>query len=506
MFNKKILCIGNETKLTDQLVSALANKDTTVNQGLIDTSDFIPTEYGYYHTSIADIPAGDIVINLAQHFDSILMLDQDIDSYPHWKSFVNTFRLIIELEQKGYNTVFRDNSGNKDILYWHNILRTNKALCALPFINLINDYGSLTMCMKCLDPITKAELLTDWPNDPSFAPIRNNMLAGIQMPEKCNICYEREEESGESARQFESLEWVMNLRLKDKQDLKTVKYPVSYEIRPSNKCNVMCRICDDKHSHLIENENKLLGIPVVTDTWKMQTFPYHMIDFDTVERIYWAGGEPTIMPEFYEFLRRCIQNNQVDFDLNIGTNGQKISETMWDLLDEFPRVTFSVSFDGYKKINDYIRWGTDFDTMRQNCFRMLERGHVLAFQSVISIWNAHRVHEIYEFYDRDFPGCNSLVQPAGGLTSYIGPWHNPLRQQVLDSMRKCQQTKVYYNAGRNTNDVVNEIIDRFEKYDYDPKILSKFFEYNDRLDRVRNCRLGDYIPELEQARSLIIKA
>ena len=310
----------------------------------------------------------------------------------------------------------------------------------------------------------------------------------------------------DSARQFESLEWVMNLRLKDKQDLKTVKYPVSYEIRPSNKCNVMCRICDDKHSHLIENENKLLGIPVVTDTWKMQTFPYHMIDFDTVERIYWAGGEPTIMPEFYEFLRRCIQNNQVDFDLNIGTNGQKISETMWDLLDEFPRVTFSVSFDGYKKINDYIRWGTDFDTMRQNCFRMLERGHVLAFQSVISIWNAHRVHEIYEFYDRDFPGCNSLVQPAGGLASYMGPWHNPLRQQVLDSMRKCQQTKVYYNAGRNTKDVVNEIIDRFERYDYDPKILSKFFEYNDRLDRVRNCRLGDYIPELEQARSLIIKA
>ena len=143
--------------------------------------------------------------------------------------------------------------------------------------------------------------------------------------------------------------------------------------------------------------------------------------------------------------------------------------------------------------------------MRQNCFRMLERGHTLAFQSVISIWNAHRVHEIYEFYDRDFPGCNSLVQPAGRLTSYMGPWHNPLRQQVLDSMRRCQQTKVYYNAGRNTNDVINEIIDRFEKYDYDPKILSEFFEYNDRLDRVRNCRLGDYIPELEQARTLIPK-
>jgi len=500
MTDKKILCIGNETEQSDHIVTTIATIACSINHGLISSCDFVPMASGYYHTSIADIPAGSIVQQLVNKFDLILMLDQDMESYPHWKSFVNTFRLMIELEEKGYNTVFRDNISNTDILYWRSILRTNKALCALPFINLINDYGSLTMCMKCSDPVTKAELLTDWSTDPSFAPIRDNMLNGVQMPDKCNICYEREEMGQDSARQFESLEWVMNLRLKDKQDLKNVKHPVSYEIRPSNKCNVMCRMCDDKHSHLIENENKLLGIPVVTDVWKMQTFPYHMINFDTVERIYWAGGEPTIMPEFYAFLRRCIQNGQVDFDLNIGTNGQKISETMWNLLDEFPRVTFSVSFDGYKKINDYIRWGTEFDTMRQNCFRMLERGHVLAFQSVISMWNAHRFHEIYEFYDKDFPGINSLVQPASGITGYLGPWHNPLRSQVLDSMRRCQQTRVYYNAGRNTNDVIDEVIDRFENYDYDPGILTEFFKYNDRLDQARDCRLVDYIPELEQAR------
>lgn len=505
MFNKKILCIGNETELTDRLVSTLAAQNATVNHGLVSASDCCATDAGYYHTSIADLSAGDIVIDLAPQFDLIVMLDQDIESYPHWKSFVNTFRLMISLEEQGFATEFRNNASNKHILYWHNLLRTNKSLCALPFINLINDYGSLTMCMKCSDPVTKAELLTDWSTDPNFAPIRNNMLNGTKMPEKCNICYQREELGQESARQFESLEWVMDLRLEHAQDLTKVKYPVSYEIRPSNKCNVMCRICDDKHSHLIEKENKFLGIPVVTDTWKMQDFPYDKIDFDTVKRIYWAGGEPTIMPEFYTFLRHCIDNNQVDFDLNIGTNGQKISETMWDLLDEFPRVTFSVSFDGYKEINDYIRWGTHFDDMRRNCFRMVERGHVVAFQTVISMWNAHKIHEIYEFYDRDFPGCNSLVQPASIVTGYLGPWHSPLRQQVLESMYRCQQTRVYYNAGRNTNDVIDEIIERFKNYDCDLNILAEFFRYNDRLDQARDCRLVDYIPELEATRSLLIK-
>ena len=498
MFNKKILCIGNETADTDLMVSALGT-----NHGLIPGPDFVPTLAGYYHISIADMSPGDIVINLAPQFDAIMMLDQDIDSYPHWKSFVNTFRLMLELESKGFATDFRNNPSNTDILYWHNILRTNRALCVLPFVNLINDYGSAVMCMKCADPVTKIDLIEDWSTDPAFAPIRRNMLAGLQMPNKCKICYEREELSGESARQFESLEWAMDLRLKSKEDLKNIKYPVSYEIRPSNKCNIMCRMCDDQHSHLIEQENIKLGLPVVTDTWKMQQFPYDKIDFDTAKRIYWAGGEPTIMPEFYEFLRWCIKQKQVDFDLNIGTNAQKISRTLMDLLKEFPRVTFSVSFDGYKQINDYVRWGSNFDVMRDNCYRMLEAGHVVAFQTVISMYNATRVHEIYEFYDRDFPGCNSLVQPAGTTDNHLGPWHNPLRSEVLESMRRCRETKVYYNVGRNTNHIIDEIIDRFENYDYDPKILARFFEYNDRLDQARNSRLGDYIPELEAARTLL---
>ena len=505
MFNKKILCIGNETALTDQLTSTLATKDATTNHGLISTGNFIPEKFGYYHTSISDISSGNIVLDLTSKFDSIIMLDQDVDSYPHWKSFVNTFRLMIELEEKGYNAIFRDNISNKDILYWYNLLKTNKSLCLYPFINLINDYGSAVMCQKNSNPLTKIESIVEWSTDPAFMPIRNNMLAGLQMPDKCNTCYEREEEGGESARQFESLEWAIQLKLSNKQDLKKIEQPTLYEIRPSNKCNIMCRMCDDKHSHLIEEENKKLGLPLLDEKWKFQDFPYNKINFDTVKRIYWAGGEPTVMPEFYAFLRRCIEQKQTNFDLSIGTNGMKISDTLLELLREFPHVNFSISFDGYEKINDYIRWGSDFDTVRDNCHRIINEGHHLAFQTVFSLYNATRIHEIYEFYDREFPGLNSLVQPAGGVGSYLGPWHNPLREQVLESMYRCQQTKVYYNGGRNTDALVTEMINRYKNYDYDPNILIEFFRYNDQLDQARGSQLGDYIPELEQARLLVLK-
>ena len=119
---------------------------------------------------------------------------------------------------------------------------------------------------------------------------------------------------------------------------------------------------------------------------------------------------------------------------------------------------------------------------------------------MFSLYNATRIHEIFEFYDRDFPGCNTLVQPANNKDSYLSPWHNPLKEQVLESMLRCKETKVCYNNGRNTSELVDEMIGRYQNYEHNPKWLTEFFEYNDKLDQSRNSRLIDYIPELAETR------
>ena len=194
----KILCVGAEIDQTDHIVSDMAVRNNSKNHGLINDTIFQSTKAGYYHTTVADIPAGAIVTNLAQHFDLIVMLDQSIDSYPHWKSFVHTFRLMLQLEEKGLQTDFRNNINNKDILYWYNLLHRNPSLCVYPFINLINDYGSAAQCQKQSTPVTKIESIKDWSTDPNFLSIRSSMLAGIKMPDRCNVCYEREETGKES--------------------------------------------------------------------------------------------------------------------------------------------------------------------------------------------------------------------------------------------------------------------------------------------------------------------
>jgi len=64
-----------------------------------------------------------------------------------------------------------------------------------------------------------------------------------------------------------------------------------------------------------------------------------------MERIYIAGGEPTVMPSVYAFLRKCVAKGKTDFEININTNAVKISDKLFDLFSKFPKLWFTCSID-----------------------------------------------------------------------------------------------------------------------------------------------------------------
>jgi sulfatase maturation enzyme AslB (radical SAM superfamily) len=493
----KILVIANETSHTDSAVTDLASNNSRINHGLISDAKFIPINNGYYHTTVVDLSPGEIT-NLAKHFDTVMLLDQDPDSYPHFKSLVTTVRLMCDLELAGINTVYKETLAAKRLLYWRNFLKENKSFCFYPFAALINDKKFAHICEKNHVPVAKITDLNDWKNNTEFNNIRNKMIEGTLLPRYCGDCYLREEQGQESMRQFETLEWANRIGADTVDDFINIKKPLYYEIRPTNTCNIMCRTCDDQHSHLIEKEWKQIGIPLIcVDPY--QNTQFDLIDFDSMKVVYVGGGEPTVIPEFYDFLRKCISLGRTDFELNIGTNGLKFSNTLIELLDHFSNVCLSISFDGYKKINDYVRWGSNFDTIVDNTRILREHGHKIGLQTVFSMYNLTRIHEIFEFYDREFPGCSSLVNYAGGLGNKIVPNNHPRPDLVVESMKKCQQTRVYYSNGRSIKSMVDLTLNYYSNPDYVVNVdhLKEFYEFNSKLDQARGSKLVDYIPELD---------
>lgn len=500
---QRILCLGNETEDTDTLTTELAKNNHSQNHGLITDPLFVPLQFGYYHTTVVDLNEGQIR-NLAFHFDKVVWLDQSQDSYPHWKNFLRTFRLIKHLEQSGISVVYLENKNSKIIDYWWNYLRTNQSFCHHPFLALIPDQADMTnICPKTKIPIKSVSQIQDWRTDPDYRKFRDRMLVGKKNHLHCGECYDKELRGIESTRQFETLEWAVKMKLKSVEDFDQLAHPVFYEIRPSNKCNLMCRMCDDARSHLIEKESIKLGKELIP--WRFQDLPFEKIDLPSLQRVYVGGGEPTIMPEFFAFLENCIRANKTDFELCIGTNGMKFSNRLIDLLSHFSDVVLSVSFDGYGRVNDYIRWQSKFDTIVKNAKLMQGMGHKIGLQTVPSMYNLTRLHEIFEFFDREFPGSSCLVQAAEGVEG-LRPWYHPCPELVVESMERCFQTDTFLANGRSCQGYIEGIHAHYSSktYSCNREILAQFFRYNDELDSARGSRLGDYIPELEQSRQMIL--
>lgn len=501
MFEKRILCLGNNSIDTDQKVSLLAKENQTINHGLISDKSFVPNEFGYYHTTVVDLHFGEIV-KLAQYFDTIILLDQAQNQWTNPVLFSATNKLLNELRELNYSVIYQNPEISKNYNFFNQLLETNKSFCIFPFIHLISrGNGYTTICERSFTPVSPLNKL-DWQNDPAHQEIRDNMLTGKLNEKHCGYCYDIEQSGGKGARYFDTLEWVVKLNLTSLDDLKKIKTPKYYSVRPSNKCNIQCRSCIPRDSHLIEKEFKTIGIQINNE---FVNYPgFEMVDFNNVERLLVAGGEPTVMPEFYDFLQKCIDSGHTDFEFCINTNAVKLSDKLLNLFDHFTHFVPSVSLDGIGKVNDYIRWGSDFDQIVKNTHKLVERGHWLAFITVVSIYNITSLHQVMEFQDSEFPGASVMLQFDSFEGDIQSPYNHPNTELVLASLEKCKKTNAYFDYSRGTKSIVDKLYDHYANNPVcDVEKLRKFFEFNDKLDQSRGHKLIDYIPELEDARKII---
>jgi len=498
----KVLFLGTNDTSTDQLVTDIAKNNNTTNYGLVSDSKFVPDNSGYYHTTIVDIWAGGIV-EVAKNFDRIVLLDQPVAVWSHWKALLSTYKIMVELEKLGHSTEFRDNENIKSIQFMWDLLQDNKAFCTYPWMHLLEEYGDVLICSKSKIPIKKLEDLGDWRTDPEFVEIRNKLKSGERI-HNCNLCYKEEELGFVSTRVHESMDWAVKMNIQSMEDLE-VALPTYYEVRPSNKCNLQCRMCCPENSHLIEKEFK--EIKFEYPSYKKQWGNYEHIDVENLlpgTRIYSTGGEPTIIPEFYNFLDKCITLGRTDLDITLNTNGQKVNDKLINLMHKFDEVNFSFSIDGYGKVNDYIRWNSVWDKTVANAKRLGAEGFYVSLECIPSPWNITNLHLLYEFYDREFPGSTVFLQQVYWPDKTVNVFNHPFPELVVDSLTRVTKTNAYYTDARDNKSIIDSLL---EYYSNDPKTdlhwLGKFYEFNDLLDKSRNVKLVDYVPELEEGRKLL---
>lgn len=501
---KRVLVLGNNSVDTNDMTTSLAEQDNTCNHGLLDPDNIL--ESGYYHTSLADIPAG-VIINLAPQFDKIVLLDQPFNTWSSSKIFLSTYKLMLELERKGFVTEYKNNQNIKALQYWINLFETNKSFCAYPWIVYNVENGKLRTCARDMTFVKKENLLSNWQFDKDFNQIRQKMKQGEKLSQHCQTCYSYEEQGATGYRKHDSLDWIMELGFTDIKDFDKITNPYYYELRLSNKCNLMCRMCKPSDSHLIKKEFK--KHPELYSFGQNSADDWHYSSIDTIDihtltdkhQVYLTGGEPTIMQEVFKFMQNCIDQKKTNFKFTLGTNAEKLSNRFLELASHFEQMHFSVSIDGYGLINDYIRFKSTFQHIIDNSHTLINQGHKITWNHVPTIWGIHKTHLLFEYLSEHFPMVHLYFQ--WNRLDLTSAFKSPLITETLESLERCKQTVLYYNDGKDCRTGVDAVYEHYKQASIDLDHLKKFFKYNDSMDQARNIKLSDYIPELDACRNLL---
>jgi organic radical activating enzyme len=294
--------------------------------------------------------------------------------------------------------------------------KDNKVFCISPWIH-IHTWPNEKVYPCCLTPMDQTvgdlsvQTLEEVWNDAPMRELRTNMLSGKQSS-SCQRCYEFEDSGQRSMRLTLNSKFKHHLCEieKTKSDGTYEKLNLVYwDFRFSNICNFKCRMCGPQLSTGWYDETKKIygrlpnDVPKETDPDELwnQVEPL----FNTVEEIYFAGGEPLIMEEHYRILNRLDELKKYDVAIRYNSNCSQLRYKSLDVLDLWPKfktVEMYASLDGSWARGEFIRKGQNWNKFLENRKQMKLRAPNINFSinytlTLLNCFHAMEFHkEMYE--------------------------------------------------------------------------------------------------------------
>ena len=323
-----------------------------------------------------------------------------------------------------------------------NELKENKSFCLAPWLSIHTwpDGKTFPCCIwNSNDPVGNVNdntLKEIWNND-RMKSTRLSMLED-QKVDACNRCYHLEETGDQSYRQrINEQHWdkIKYVESTNKDGHLNIMNLHLWDIRISNFCNFRCRSCglglssgwysDTVALGMNKNESKAL-ININDKASFMDMLEPH---YDCVDEIYFAGGEPLIMPEHYQILDRLLELGRTDVNIRYSTNFSKLvfkKKHIFDYWKHFPNLELYISIDGVGKIGEYVRKGFD-DTLfynnvmsyKNSGLKAKDYGYAVTYGALNYL---HLFDMVLDFVERDFVDTTMF---KGSRTLFFSPIDYP---------------------------------------------------------------------------------
>ena len=390
-------------------------------------------------------------------------------------------------------------------------------------------------------------------NSKHIQDIRKRLLNGEQIQE-CNVCWNVEnaekdygghdapkstrldsiqsymEDDGIFSWLRESIEKNMQSTLEDGWVDETLK---SLELRLGNHCNLKCNMCwgysssriNSERLHLLQSKDK--DMPSwLFDMWYPSEYDISKIDMmwhenpkflenfkkvaPKLKRLYVTGGEPSIIEANTKIINHLIDIGNKECHVSFTTNLIVWNEDLYEKLEFFDRSEVQVSVDGYRKSQEYIRYGSDWRTVSDNFKKLIQLPDKVRIQvyNVFQIYNMFETYKLMKWMDslstsgvlkRNVGFYSILIDQPLYLRTNVMPWS--IRDKAMRLYREFYDYSTYDNEYLDFHGNANKIISYLESnwephgsYDKYCQGIEQtelnqrkmFYQYTYYMDKVRN--------------------
>ena len=277
------------------------------------------------------------------------------------------------------------------------------------------------------DPVgnVNAQSLEEIWNNEKMKKIRRSFLKGEKL-KSCDRCFHLEDTVDQSYRQRinrdhkDKMHYVNETNQDGSLNIMNLHL---WDVRISNFCNFKCRSCGLGLSSSWYSDSKALGekadkalININDKASFMDMLEPH---YNCVDEIYFAGGEPLVMPEHYQILDRLLELGRTDVNIRYSTNFSKLTfkgKHIFDYWKHFPNLELYISIDGVGKIGEYVRKGFDdklfYDNImafRKSGLKVRDYGYAITYGTLNYL---HLFDMMLDFIDRGYLDTNSPVNES----------------------------------------------------------------------------------------------
>ena len=399
--------------------------------------------------------------------------------------------------------------------------------CVSPWYEIrIDANGDLRSCHSIRQSQAEPTNLSflDWFNHGNQ--IRTNITNGVES-EGCSACYYNEKNNLISHRMQRNIQAAIyhgeyfTESLEQSPAYKRMNgyqkiYPAFIHVTLSNLCNMKCRMCFPQYSSLLTDAYKKVNwlskdTPTLTDwttdTNKWNEFIELIENNNNLMALHFMGGEPLYHKRFYQFIDWCIANNKTDFHLTFVTNGTIYKEELFDKLKQFKSVQIEISIENLHHTNDYVRMGSNFNTVKENILKFISKDITVVLRTVPQALSIEHYDTILDFAIQNNLGFDSnILDKPQHLKCFILP-----KQLKTEISAKIRSKYIHIlSIDNNGNDIamfrsldgikrhIESLLIRLDETEPDniEDLRYEFVRYNMELDKVNELKFLDVYPEL----------